>query len=64
MSQGLTAVATTVDVSAGVDVEELQQGEEGRWDDFVLGASSGTFFHLTPWRRIIHEFWAGSAPIW
>ena len=62
MSQGLTAVATTVDASAGVEVSELQEGEEGRWDDFVFGASSGTFFHLTPWRRIIQRVLGRECP--
>ena len=55
MTQGLTAVATTVNASGAVEVAELQEGEESCWDDFVSRASSGTFFHLTPWKSIIHR---------
>ena len=33
----------------------LEPGEEGEWDRFVLSSPSGTFFHLSGWRRVVEE---------
>ena len=53
MIQRATAIAPTADTVGAAEVSELQRGEEGRWDDFVSASTSGTFFHLTPWRKVI-----------
>jgi FemAB-related protein (PEP-CTERM system-associated) len=36
-----------------VVIRELQPKHDQAWDDFVLGASQGTFFHLAAWRDVI-----------
>jgi len=36
-------------------VREFRSGDEGRWDSFVEGCESGTFFHLSGWKRIIEN---------
>jgi len=40
-------------VSHRVEIRELAPGEEGAWDRFVHASPSGTFFHLTGWRRVV-----------
>ena len=49
-------VAETIGANTSpVEVSELQRGEEHRWDEFVNGASSGTFFHLSAWQSVIRR---------
>ncbi|MEO0481673.1 MAG: FemAB family XrtA/PEP-CTERM system-associated protein [Planctomycetota bacterium] len=36
-------------------VRELLPGEDARWDSFVREHPDGSFFHLTGWRRAVHE---------
>jgi FemAB-related protein (PEP-CTERM system-associated) len=36
-------------------VRPFQAGDERRWDEFVLSCASGTFFHLSGWRRVIER---------
>jgi len=36
-------------------VSHLASSECDRWDDFVFGSESGTFFHLSGWRTIIGD---------
>lgn len=40
---------------AAVKIYDLDDGAEGRWDEFVLRQSNGTFFHLTGWKRVIEK---------
>jgi FemAB-related protein (PEP-CTERM system-associated) len=40
---------------APIDVIELRPGDEGSWDEFVTTCPSGTFFHLTGWKRVIER---------
>lgn len=39
----------------GLKVRPFGAGDAGRWDDFVRTCPSGTFFHLSPWRRVIER---------
>lgn len=41
--------------AAGLEVRELLPGEDARWDAMVQAHADGTFFHLTGWRRVVHE---------
>lgn len=36
-------------------VSFLESGDCGAWDAFVLRSPSGTFFHLSAWKRVIEE---------
>lgn len=36
-------------------VAELQAGDESRWDSFVEGCETGTFFHLSGWKSIFEK---------
>jgi FemAB-related protein (PEP-CTERM system-associated) len=38
-----------------VEVREMQPGEEAAWDRFVMRCESGTFFHLTGWRKVVER---------
>jgi FemAB-related protein (PEP-CTERM system-associated) len=38
-----------------VEIRELKPGEEGEWDRFVTASPSGTFFHLSGWRKVIER---------
>jgi len=38
-----------------VAVRSFRAGDEQRWDDFVLGCASGSFFHLSGWKRVIER---------
>jgi FemAB-related protein (PEP-CTERM system-associated) len=38
-----------------VEVEELRTGDDGNWDEFVLGSPAGTFFHLSGWMRAAQQ---------
>ena len=44
-----------LDEGGTVEVRELQSGEEARWDEFVTASPSGTFFHLSSWKRVIED---------
>ena len=33
----------------------FRAGDERRWDEFVLARASGTFFHLSGWKRVIER---------
>jgi FemAB-related protein (PEP-CTERM system-associated) len=45
----------SVDTSMIVSVSELTSDEERAWDDFVRHSPSGTFFHLSAWKRVIER---------
>jgi len=36
-------------------VRPFRVGDEHRWDEFVLAHASGTFFHLSGWKRVIER---------
>jgi FemAB-related protein (PEP-CTERM system-associated) len=38
-----------------VAVRPFRAGDERRWDEFVFARSSGTFFHLSGWKRVIER---------
>jgi FemAB-related protein (PEP-CTERM system-associated) len=38
-----------------VSVRPFRADDAGRWDDFVRACAGGTFFHLSPWRRVIER---------
>ena len=40
---------------ATVAVRPFRAGDERRWDEFVLSCASGTFFHLSGWKRVIER---------
>jgi len=40
---------------APVRVSRLEPASEQAWDDYVRAHPSGTFFHLSPWRRVIEK---------
>jgi FemAB-related protein (PEP-CTERM system-associated) len=42
-------------VASQIAVGQLQPGEEGAWDQFVTSSPSGTFFHLSGWKRVIER---------
>ena len=42
-------------MSAGIVVEPLSTGREGEWDSYVQSSASGTFFHLTGWKRVVEK---------
>jgi FemAB-related protein (PEP-CTERM system-associated) len=44
-----------MDGPSQVAVRPFQPDDSGRWDDFVRGCAAGTFFHLSPWRRVIER---------
>ena len=55
------SLATAAD-SRTYEVRELDTAFEQRWDTFVEKTPGGTFFHLSPWRKIIertlgHKTW-------
>lgn len=41
--------------SLAVTVRPFRTDDSGRWDDFVRACVGGTFFHLSPWRRVIER---------
>ncbi len=41
--------------SLAVAVRPFRADDAGRWDDFVRTCAAGTFFHLSPWRRVIER---------
>ena len=38
-----------------VSVRPFRAGDERRWDQFVWTHTSGTFFHLSGWKRVIER---------
>jgi FemAB-related protein (PEP-CTERM system-associated) len=36
-------------------VRPFEADDSGRWDEFVRACAGGTFFHLSPWRRVIER---------
>ena len=46
---------TTAVCSRQYQIRELQAGDESRWDAFVVAHDSGTFYHLSGWKRIIEN---------
>ena len=36
-------------------IRELDDGAAGAWDAFVQAAPDATFFHLSPWRKVIEQ---------
>ena len=42
-------------MSAGIVVEPLSTAREGEWDSYVQSSASGTFFHLTGWKRVVEK---------
>jgi len=38
-----------------VSVRPFRPGDEHRWDQFVCAHLSGTFFHLSGWKRVIER---------
>jgi FemAB-related protein (PEP-CTERM system-associated) len=38
-----------------VRIRELDEAAAGAWDRFVRAAPAGSFFHLSPWARVIRE---------
>ena len=44
-----------MDGSSQVAVRPFRPDDSGRWDDFVRACAAGTFFHLSPWRRVIER---------
>jgi FemAB-related protein (PEP-CTERM system-associated) len=40
---------------ASLAVRPFRSGDEQRWDEFVLGHSDGTFFHLAGWKRVLER---------
>ena len=38
-----------------VSVRPFRAGDERRWDEFVRAHASGTFFHLSGWKRVIER---------
>ena len=47
--------ATPKPDKSAVVVRELERGEEGGWDRFVVSSESGTFFHLAGWQRVVER---------
>jgi FemAB-related protein (PEP-CTERM system-associated) len=51
----LDPAACRSDKGSAVEVRPLQPGEESRWDEFVTLSPTGTFFHLSGWKRVIES---------
>ncbi len=41
--------------SLAVTVRPFRAEDAGRWDEFVHACPAGTFFHLSPWKRVIER---------
>jgi FemAB-related protein (PEP-CTERM system-associated) len=39
----------------GVEVSQLEPGEEDRWDRFVMASPSGTLCHLAGWKNVVEN---------
>src|SRR5579871_6875491 len=39
----------------GLEIRDLQPGEEDAWDRFVTAAPEGTFFHLSGWKTVVEN---------
>ena len=44
-----------MDGTLQVTVRPFQPSDDARWDAFVGSCAGGTFFHLSPWRRVIER---------
>ena len=42
-------------VASRIETRELREGEDAEWDRFVMSSATGTFFHLSGWRRVVGE---------
>jgi FemAB-related protein (PEP-CTERM system-associated) len=40
---------------ADYGIKELRSSDAKRWDDYVLGSTDGTFFHLSGWQSVIRD---------
>jgi FemAB-related protein (PEP-CTERM system-associated) len=54
-SYPMSSAVSTEDSASTVEVRELAPSEEGSWNRFVISSPSGTFFHLTGWKRVIDQ---------
>ena len=41
--------------AGGVEVSELEPGEQDQWDRFVMASPSGTIIHLTGWQTVVEK---------
>src|SRR5258706_4197684 len=41
--------------AGGIEVSELEPGEQDQWDRFVLSSPSGTLCHLTGWKTVVES---------
>jgi FemAB-related protein (PEP-CTERM system-associated) len=41
--------------SLALSVRPFCAADAGRWDEFVTSCAAGTFFHLSPWKRVIER---------
>src|SRR5262249_40871188 len=57
MTNALAATAPSLTAAAelGIELRQLQSGEEGLWDRFVTSSASGTFFHLSGWKTVVER---------
>ena len=44
-----------LDVSSAIAVGQMEPGEEAAWDRFVTASPSGTFFHLSGWKKVVER---------
>jgi len=53
---GVAAITTSADVlSSNLTIRNFDPEISGRWDQFVQGQPTGSFFHLTGWKRVIEK---------
>lgn len=38
-----------------IEIRQLETGQEGEWDRFVMSSPSGTFFHLSGWQNVVEK---------
>ena len=48
-------MAEASNAQQSITVSELEPSDELAWDAFVRAASTGTFFHLSGWKRVIEK---------
>lgn len=51
----ITSEKESLLVEPSVEVCELATGQEEEWDQFVKASPSGTFYHLTGWKRVVER---------
>jgi len=49
------AAVQALNLSGGVEIREMQPGEQGAWDNYVTSAPAGTFCHLSGWKTIVER---------